>query len=163
MAHNMKKSFIAIVSSLIISLAGCSYIKENPEFVKNILNIGLRVAVYALIQKNPGIEPHVADIAKFMEDPVLVLEPDSLRWHLENLISGTTRDEVYTQSLNELKDMIVAFYQDVYDKNAYFVPQSEMIKIVQAMGKTMRSALNPAVTNTTAWQMETPGYIIVVE
>ena len=159
----MKKTILLIISTCLLLLGGCTWLRENPEFTKNIINIGLRVAIYALIQKEPGIAPHVMDVANVMEDPESALSPDALDARLSQLINNSTSNPLYTQSLNDLKYMIMEFYSDVYDKNRGVIKDSQLADIVRAMGKSMKSAINPNTVQSAPFVIETQTSIITVE
>lgn len=128
-----------------VSFTGCTFLKQNPEFTRAVLQIGLKYAVMTLVGKNPNAEQHVQVIAKVLEDPVGILKPESLKKELQKAIDRNIDGRANKMLVKDLADQVLSFYKDVYNSHKDTLDQATYIKIMQAMGSSIRMGLTPEI------------------
>lgn len=162
----MRNQIIALSLGLglvVSSLSGCAFLQNNPEIVKTVLQLGLRVATYALVNEKPGIEPHIRVVASVLKDPQEALSPEQLSIKLHNAIDSNVDDSIYNQALKDLAGDIIAFYADVYNRHKDELSATVFMDLIQAFGTSMESGLSPKTPASRGFYIETPTTRIEVE
>jgi hypothetical protein len=153
----------ALLLSALLLTGGCSFLQNNPEVVKTVLQLGLRIATYTLVAEKPGIEPHVKLVADVLSDPVGEISPESLGKRLGDVIESNVEDTIYKQSLNDISTTVLDFYSDVYEKHKGELSEKQFVQIMEAMGESMRSGLGPRAPASRATSIETRTTIIIID
>lgn len=167
----MKTRILLSILTLFIALTpGCQigeYFKDNPQVAKTvgktILNIALRVAVSKLAGEQPGIVPYLQSVSTVLRDPLNEVEPKALKARLDDLIARNVGDPIYSQSLVDLSDMMLSFYQQIYDEHGKTLADSAYLDIMKAFASSIDAGLAPVTFETTGFRLETNRQIITIE
>lgn len=167
----MKSRILIFIMSLVITLTpGCQvaeYFQDNPQVGKTVgktlLNIALRVAVSKLAGDQPGIIPYLQSVSTVLRDPLNGVEPKALKARLDDLIARNVGDPIYSQSLVDLSDMMLSFYQQIYDEHGKDLADSTYLDIMKAFASSIDAGLAPVTFETTGFRLETSRQIITIE
>lgn len=167
----MQSSVLIIILAVVVGLTpGCQvaeYFQNNPQvgkaIGKTVLNIALRVAVSKLAGDQPGIIPYLQSVSTVLRDPLNGVAPDSLKAKLDDLIARNVGDPIYSQSLVDLSDMMLSFYQQIYDEHGKALADSTYFDIMKAFASSIDAGLAPVSFETTGFYLETQRQIITIE
>lgn len=159
----MRKLIFIFLLAAISVTSGCKLIKENPEVVKAVLRLGLKIATYTLVAEKPGAAQHIQTVAGILANPIDSISPDALRKRVEDAIKDDVENEIYRRAIMDLMDEAMVFYKNVYDKHSNELSQAEFVLMIQAMGDSMMSGLTPSIPAHGAHVKETRTALIIIE
>lgn len=134
----MKIIISLILSATILLSSGCALVKDNPQVGRTLLSLGLKVAVYKIAQQNPGIVPYLGIVGQSLQEPMDSLNPASLEKRLDVIIRNNVPDPVYASALTDIKNLVVGFYTQVYNKHYDELSQSQFVELIKAFGDGIR-------------------------
>lgn len=158
----MKIIISLILSATILLSSGCALVKDNPQVGRTLLSLGLKVAVYKIAQQNPGIVPYLGIVGQALQEPMDSLSPVSLEKRMDVIIKNNVTDPVYASALTDIKNLVVGFYSQVYDRHYNEMSQSQFIALIKAFGSGIRYGYYPQSPQAVDFFAYTPTAIIEV-